>query len=131
MVQDGILLVGRVEIGQPDEPLWGRGEEQPAGRRVVGGVGNVEQPGRGRAALELGQRRLGIRAEGPELTLKGRGVVNRHGWYSLRSRLSPSWTLRRAASSLVRITAEMSVYDASTTKRRTSAVRCLSGRSRT
>ena len=31
-----------------------------------------------------------------------------HRWYSIRSRLSPSWTLRRAASSVIPITAAIS-----------------------
>jgi len=91
-----------VQVSETDQTAGGGGHQQRAQRRVEGGVGDVEQPGGGRGVGQVGQEIRDWRLA-PELMLD----VG-HGWYSVRSLLRASWTLRLAASWLVPMTAAIS-----------------------
>ncbi len=111
-LQDGVLSAVVIEVGDAQQPALTGGDQQPPDGRVERRVGDVEQPDGLRRVTQIRQRRIGHPHHG-QRAFKRIEII--HGWYSVRNLLSPSWTLRRAASSLVPITTEMSAYGASAT----------------
>src|SRR5205085_7016395 len=95
--QHVFLLPVLVEVGKPHQSLGGGGEQQRAEGRIEGRIRDVEQPGGRGRGRDL--RKHGIR---PGLRVGQRSLERVHvchRLYSIRSRLRPSWTFRRAASS--------------------------------
>ncbi len=111
-LQDGVLGAVLIEVGDAQQTALTGGDQQPPHGRVERRVGDVEQTGGVRRVTQIRQRRIGY-PHRAQRAFKRIEII--HGWYSVRNLLSPSWTLRRAASSLVPITTEISAYGASAT----------------
>src|SRR6185437_15873620 len=124
-----------VDVGQPGQPLGCGGEHQRSHRGIQAGIRDVQQAG-GLGGVDDRRRRDSVAVEGGaqrplHLLLVGFAVVVdvdlAHLVRSSLRRLSPSWTLRRAAGSEISIVVAISAYAESAMKRRATAVRCLSG----
>ena len=125
--------IGSPGIREAHQAASGDHDGQRAQRRVVDAVGDVEDPlvrRRDERARRAGARgRASAPRDAASVNRRSRSSVI--GGTSRRSRRRPALTLCRAASSLVPIRAPISPYARSSTKRCTSASRCLVGRLRT